>query len=180
MEHNTPYFFRVVPKLSGGWERNTCRKAGFVLDAMEQFPNRTLILLDVDCVVTGDLGKLVGLPCDVALDAITTQKKRRINTVVQTGHMVLNPTPKTQEWMQAWFKTSRNPDFGFNDQDTLALALNGITEISIMPIGNTAKGTVKHDCASRAHGVRKVNGRDRFKNRVLSALGLTWSESQTV
>jgi len=172
IDHGARYYFKRVPVLPGGWERNTCRKAEFVLAAMEEFPGVPLILLDVDCVVTGDLSRLAGLQCDVALNSVTTHKRRRVNVVMQTGHMVLNPTAKMHELMQAWARRSAQPEYGLNDQETLALALNDVHGVSIMHIDSTAYGTIKHFCASKAHGVRKVNGRARFKHRILSALGL--------
>jgi hypothetical protein len=94
IEHEAPYDFKAVPKIEGGWERNTCRKAGFVLDFMERHPGKTIILLDVDCMVTGELNKLTELSCDVALDFHIQRKRRRINLVPATGHMIIQPTRK--------------------------------------------------------------------------------------
>jgi len=169
IEHRAPYDFRAVPKIDGGWERNTCRKAGFVLDALVRYPGKTVIFMDVDCVVTGNLGTLVNLPCDVALDFHFGRKRGRVSLVLATGHMVLNPTSKMRELMMAWAKTSKNPEFGLNDQETLTLAIGEVEDVCITRIGKTAHGTILHDCASKTHGVQKVNGHQRFKNRILSA-----------
>ena len=129
------------------------------------------------CVVTGNFRNLLGLPCDIALNPAVTHKKRRVNLVMQTGHMVINPTPKALELMRAWREVSEAPEFGLNDQETLALALAKVTDVSILHVDQTAKGNVRHACASKAAGVIKVNGRQRFKHKVLSALGLTYTEA---
>ena len=171
IDHGSPYDFRAVPKLDGGWERNTCRKAGFVLDALDRHPGKTIIFLDVDCIVTGDLGALASLPCDIALNFAVLQKKRRINLVPLTGHMVINPTAKARALMDIWEKISRDSEFGLQDQETLALAMgeeDGVDGAHIMRI--TAKGIIVHDSASAASGIRKVNGRQRFKHKIMSAL----------
>ena len=72
--------------------------------------------------------------------------------------------------MMVWAKTSKNAEFGLNDQETLTLALNEVEDVRLMGIGKTAHGTILHENASKVHGVHKVNGHQRFKNRILSAL----------
>lgn len=161
--HGAPYDFQAVSKVEGGWERNTCRKAGFVLDALDRYPSKTVIFLDVDCVVTGDLGALVGLLCDVALDFHINRKRRRINLIPATGHMILNPTTKMRDLIEAWARVSENPEFGLNDQETLTLAMDKVEGLCLMNIGKTARGAILHSSASATSGVRKVNGRNRFK-----------------
>lgn len=160
IEHGEPYDFRPVPKLPGGWERNTCRKPGFILEAMRRHPGKVIIFLDVDCVVTGSLAPLAKLPCDVALYLHSSQKKRRLTAVALTGHMALQPTAKTRELVEAWAEISAEPPFGANDQDTFLLAINRVDGFSLMNVGASAGGLVLHDRASSAH--RKVGGRQRL------------------
>lgn len=172
VEHGAPYDFRAVPKIEGGWERNTCRKAGFVLDAMARHPGRTVIFLDVDCVVIGDLGALAALPCDIALNFAVLRKKRRINLVPLTGHMVIKPTPKARDLMEAWARMSDGSEFGLQDQETLTLAIGEVGGVDGVRIARTeATGLVRHSHASA--DTRKVNGHRRFKHKLLSALNLT-------
>ena len=168
IKHGAPYDFRAVPKIDGGWERNTCRKAGFALDALDHHPGKTVIFLDVDCVVNGDLETLAAMPCDVALNFAVLRKKRRINLVPLTGHMIINPTPKARALIEAWAAVS---EFGLQDQETLALAMgkeDGVDGVHIARI--IAGGIVDHDSASAASGVQKINGRQRFKYKIMSAL----------
>lgn len=170
--HGTPYDFRAAPKLPGGWERNTCRKAGYILDALDRYPDKTVIFLDVDCVITSDLDSLVGLSCDVALAFDVARHKRRVNFIPATGHLILNPTPKTRELMEVWLKISENPGFGVHDQETITLALGEVENLRLMNIGKTAGGVILHDSASKAACVQKVTGRQRFKHKLLSAFSL--------
>jgi hypothetical protein len=170
IEHQAPYDFQSVPKIAGGWERNTCRKAGFVLDALDRHPGKIVIFLDVDCVVTGDLGALANLPCDIALNFSVLRKKRRINLVPLTGHMVIHPTVKARALIEAWKESSRDSEFGLQDQETLALAMgaeDGVDGAHIMRL--TGNGLIAHDSASAASGVNKINGRQRFKHRIKAA-----------
>jgi len=170
IEHNAPYDFLAVPKIEGGWERNTCRKAGFALQFMDRHPGKTIILLDVDCVVTGNLSKLTDLPCDIALDFHIQRKRRRINLVPATGHVILQPTRKTRELMEAWARISAKDEFGLNDQETLTFALGDVHDLQLLRLDKTARGTVLHSSAALTSGIRKVNGRDRFWNKVKETL----------
>jgi hypothetical protein len=171
-----PYDFWAVPKVAGGWERNTCRKAGFVLEFMDRYPEKTLILLDVDCIVTGDLSALIGLPCDIALYLHSQKKRRRINLVPATGHTVLNPTAKTRELVEAWERVSRNAEFGMQDQEALTFALTEVKGLRLQNIGETAGGVILHSQASLAH--RKVNGRDRFRRNLFGWLPRIFTQAE--
>jgi len=169
IEHKAPYDFRAVSKLNGGWERNTCRKAGFVIDALDRNPGKTVIFLDVDCVVTGDLGSLASLPCDVGLNFAVLRKKNRVNLVPLTGHLVVKPTLKARALVGAWRRVSDSSEFGLQDQETLTLAMgevDGVEGARILRI--SATDVIRHSNASAT--VQKVNGHQRFKNRVMSAL----------
>lgn len=169
IEHGAPYDFQAVPKIAGGWERNTCRKAGFVLDALDRHPGKTVIFLDVDCVVTGSLGPLADLPCDIALNFAVLRKKRRINLVPLTGHIVINQTPKARALMEAWARASDDPEFGLQDQETLTLAMGEVDGAEGARIMRTsAAGIIAHENASAT--AHKVNGRQRIKRKVLSVL----------
>jgi len=170
IEHSVPYHdFRSVPKIEGGWERNTCRKASFVLDALDRHPGKTVIFMDVDCVVTGDLGSLVNPTYDIALNFGVLRKKRRINLVPLTGHMVINPTSQARTLIEAWANVSNDAEFGLQDQETLTLAIGkvgGVEGVRLVRV--EATGIICHSHASAE--VRKVNGRTRLKNRILSVL----------
>jgi hypothetical protein len=72
--------------------------------------------------------------------------------------------------MEAWARISAKDEFGLNDQETLTFAIGEVDDIQLMGIGATAHGTIKHSCASLAHGTTKVNGHQRFMNKVKEAL----------
>src|SRR5262249_52148718 len=57
-----PHDIVEVSKLPGGWEANTMAKPAQLLAAMDRHPGRTIIFLDVDCEVFGDLTPLSSMP----------------------------------------------------------------------------------------------------------------------
>ena len=161
IEHGAPYSFRAAPKIAGGWARNTCRKAAFALEAIKRYPAKTVIFLDTDCTVTGDLGKLAALTCDVACRCDMSPRhswkgKLRMQMLPLTGHLVLKPTAKTRQLIEAWAQISAAPPSGANDQETFMLAMGKVDDLNLLHIGKSAGGMIVHDCASAAAGVHKA------------------------
>jgi hypothetical protein len=60
-----PYHFFAWDKVPGGWETNTRLKPTAILKAMDFYPEKVLIWVDVDCTVRGDLSPLANLRADV-------------------------------------------------------------------------------------------------------------------
>src|SRR5262245_16514772 len=64
-EHGAPFHLFARPKIAAGW--NTAQKPSVILDAMAQYPDKTLMLMDLDCVVHGDISPVVDIPGDVGI-----------------------------------------------------------------------------------------------------------------
>jgi hypothetical protein len=60
-----PFHFFAWDKHPAGWD--TSPKPTVVLAAIDRYPGKTVILMDVDCAVRGDLAPLTELPGDVGL-----------------------------------------------------------------------------------------------------------------
>src|SRR5262245_42953256 len=50
-EHGAPFHLFAKPVLGKGW--NTWRKPSVVLEAMDAYPGKAIVLMDVDCTVRG-------------------------------------------------------------------------------------------------------------------------------
>jgi hypothetical protein len=133
---NQPYHFEAVNKSPGGWTANTLRKADAVRRAMSRYPGKRIVLLDVDCSVSGDLTPLSSIDCDIALFLRTRQKTKQWYSWLRvrwktppallqprSGTMLFVPTEATHHLVERWSWHSRNARFGSDDETTLATAI---------------------------------------------------------
>jgi hypothetical protein len=132
-----PFEVGQVPKLPGGWERNTLRKAAQLRSAMNRWPDRTIILLDVDCVVRRSLEPLAEIAGDVGLHVMPFRSKRAsVHMAVRSGTMVIRPTERARAFVDEWCHLSEHAPTGAVDQHTLAQALARIPMLGVVHIGN--------------------------------------------
>jgi hypothetical protein len=110
--------FVEVPKKDGGWEANTLRKPFQILDAMDRNPDRTIIFLDVDCVVRRQLFDLAQIPGDFGV-----HMRWRRNFKNRSGTMVIKPTAKACEMLARWARLNEEAPAGTVDQMTLPQAI---------------------------------------------------------
>jgi hypothetical protein len=75
--HGAPYHIWAKPKLVAGW--NTTRKPSIVLDTLDAYPGRTVVLMDVDCLVRGDPSPVADVAGDVGICAIARNMATRRN-----------------------------------------------------------------------------------------------------
>jgi len=115
-EHQIPHHLFAKAKLDAGW--NTLRKPSVVLEAMELYPDRTLVLMDVDCIVRGDISPVVDVAGDVGITVIcqnvpgrTDRRWRRgrdaewrhwIATECSSRVVVFRPTEGARAFAKAW------------------------------------------------------------------------------
>lgn len=158
-----PHDFVEVQKLAGGWEANTMAKANVVLDAIKRHPDKTIILLDVDCTIPGGLAALEELASfsgDVGF-VLETKWRRRVRRWVfsRSGTMVFKPTELARQFVDAWARESLNAPRYAVDQDSLVVAIGKVSGLSIttLPIrycavarDNCPHPAVLHDSASKA------------------------------
>ena len=101
-----PYHLWAKAKLAGGWD--TRRKPSVALEAMDAYPGKTLILMDVDCIVRGDIGPVANVTGDVGLilKARQTRKGRawqkRVAVVLSSRVVVFRPTEGARAFAQEW------------------------------------------------------------------------------
>lgn len=153
-----PHDFVVVPSEPGGWEASTMRKPHEVLRARRRHPDKTIIFLDVDCVVHKPLDDLANIGGDIGFYLRT--KYRRDGTVksgARSGTMVFKPTSYASAFVLAWIAASKRAGRYSVDQDSLAVALGRVPGLSITTLGvewcatvgdGVEKPAIYHDSAS--------------------------------
>jgi hypothetical protein len=100
-EHGAPFHLFARPKPAAGW--STHQKPAVVLAAMDAYPGKTLVLMDVDCIVTGDIAPVTALSGDVGL-AIKARPGRRSRVVftLSSRVVVFRPTPGARAFAERW------------------------------------------------------------------------------
>lgn len=157
-----PFDLIETPKSAGGWERNTMLKPAMVLEAMRRHPTKTVVFVDADAVVTGDLTKLVS-DADIAL--YWRAKRKRAGRIVlkpMSGTLVIKNNDRARRFIENWNAATAECRFDDTDETALALAISrtpGITistiDHGLVCVGDKVGGAVvTHAKANREH--RKV------------------------
>ena len=104
-ERGAPYHLFAKPALDA-W--NTLRKPTVVLEAMDRYPDQTIILADVDCVIRGDIAPAAQIRGDVGVTVIArnTRKGRRwshsLLVELSSRVVIFRPTDGARAFAQAW------------------------------------------------------------------------------
>jgi hypothetical protein len=180
IEHGAPYDFEAVPKEPGGWEANTRRKAGLILDAMHRHSGKTLIWIDVDALCVGDVSQLVGLPCDVAIRLHGWRTRHRVSLMARAGTIIFNPTENARRLVQAWAAEADCAQYGDHDEISLTLAVGSIKGLVLMNLGEIGLKVIEHDNASAS--AKKIKRWDRRRHWVWSKMPVwitgNWTEPE--
>jgi hypothetical protein len=159
IEHGAPYDFEAVSKEPGGWEANTRRKAGLILDAIRRHRGKTIIWIDVDAFVIGNVSQLANLPCDVAIRLHGWRTRHRVSLMARAGTIVFNPTENARRLAEAWAAEADCAQYGDHDEISLTLAVGSIEGLVLMNLGEIGLKAIEHDNASAS--VKKIKRWDR-------------------
>ena len=168
-QQNLPHHLFAVERI-GDWSRETMRKPSVVLDAMRAYPSRTVILMDVDCLVNGSLDELVEASrnADFSCYASVRIKGHRRSSLrfsLSSRVMVIRPTPGAERMMREWEKVCRErPDLN-GDERALVMAFARANGVNFSPmsekysgreLGEAAPGSIiTHRSAAFSHGKRR-------------------------
>jgi hypothetical protein len=161
-----PHDIVEVPKLSGGWEANTMAKPGHVLAAMNRHSGKTIVFLDVDCRVVGDLAPLVdSVNSDIAIRFRAKARSNRMWMTPRSSTMVFRPTEAARRFVEAWHDAGKKAKHGTIDQTTFVTTLCQRSGVSFSHLGpewgamdgEFPKAAIFHLGASN-EGVTKVRG----------------------
>lgn len=103
--YGAPFHLFAKPSLAG-W--NTRRKPSVVLEAMDAYPGKTVVLMDVDCVVRGAIAPVAEFAGDVGICAIARNvangDKVRHWLAFETSSrvMVFRPTEGARTFAERW------------------------------------------------------------------------------
>ena len=104
-EHGVPFHLFAKPSV-GAW--NTGRKPLVVLEAMDAYPGKAVVLMDVDCVVRGDIAPVTRIDADVGVVVIArnVRKGKRlahwIATECSSRVVVFRPTKGARAFAMNW------------------------------------------------------------------------------
>jgi hypothetical protein len=104
--HGAPYRLFAREKAEHGWDPR--QKPSVVMHAMQRHPGKTLVLMDVDCIVAGNIEPVMNIEGDVGLSVKARQKHRKrggqqpIVLMISSRVVVFRPTPKAWEFVVEW------------------------------------------------------------------------------
>jgi hypothetical protein len=114
----SPFHLYAWNKHPGGWD--TSPKPTVVLHALDRYPARTVILMDVDCSVYGDLSPLSGLPGDVGITIRARPqmrwgrpRARQVVVLASSRVVVFQPFAGAVTFAREWQRlcVTRNPSY---------------------------------------------------------------------
>jgi hypothetical protein len=165
-----PYHLWSRDKVTGGWD--VLRKAAVVLQTMDAYPGKTLVLMDVDCVVRGDIAPATNLAADVALTIKPRLSRnllwwqRRLVVTLGSRVMVFRPTEGARSFAQEWDRLCAQTRRGRSAEIPLAWAFLLRPDLSYAQLDKRyagrevdLSGDVPSDaviCHDRAHGKRTL------------------------
>jgi hypothetical protein len=105
-EHAISHHLYHRPKLEGGWVSQTRQKPSVLTQARYDYPDRVLVLMDVDCRIRGDISGILDAPGDVALRTKRTTLgstfSRRYALKPCSRVVLARPTSGSAAFVSAW------------------------------------------------------------------------------
>jgi hypothetical protein len=170
-EHGAPFHLFAKPSL-GAW--NTRRKPAVVLEAMDAYSGKTVVLMDVDCRLRGDIEPVTQIGGDVGIVVIARNVRRRrrwahwLSVECSSRVVVFRPTDGARAFAQSWADTIERSTVN-HDEHSMAwayLSSPGIhfdyidQRFSAREIGRIPDAIIEHDSA---HDEARRASRGRFK-----------------
>ena len=105
-EHGAPYHLWAKEKLAAGW--NTGRKPSVVLETLDAYPGKTIVLMDVDSIVQGDIAPVANVEGDVGITVLARNMPKRqgwqhwIAAECSSRVVVFRPTDGARTFARRW------------------------------------------------------------------------------
>lgn len=124
-DFKTPYHFFEKRKPDGvAWEEFTRMKPSIVLEAMARYPDKVLVLVDVDIDVRGSLAPMPEIAGDVAFYMKSRNPRgNRIRFHCSSRAMVFKPTAGATAFVKVWGEKCAAAGRYVFDETMLMLAL---------------------------------------------------------
>jgi hypothetical protein len=107
-EHGVPFHLWALPS-AGVW--NTQRKPAVVRDTMLAYPGRTVVLMDVDCIVRANIERVTQISGDVGIIVIARNMRKGkkfqqwLAMECSSRVVVFRPTEKARAFAGTWADT---------------------------------------------------------------------------
>jgi hypothetical protein len=172
-QHGVP--FHLFAKPSGaGW--STRRKPTVVMEAMDLYPGKTVVLMDVDCVVSGDISPVTEVAGDVGIIVVARNMRRGrrpahwIATECSSRVVVFRPTEGASAFARKWQETIEQSSVDHDEHAMVWAMLASLPttrfayidqRFSGREIGQTPDAVIEHDSA---HDEERRARRSGFQN----------------
>jgi hypothetical protein len=170
--HGVPHHLWAKPALKG-W--NTRRKPSVVLETMDAYPGRTVVLMDVDCLVRGDIAPVTEIRGDVGIVVIARNMRRGkrwahwLSVECSSRVVIFRPTDGARAFARTWADTIERSTVD-HDEHSMAwayLSSPGVhfdyvdQRYSAREVGQIPYAVIEHDSA---HDEERRAARGPFKS----------------
>jgi hypothetical protein len=160
---NQPFHLYAVS--ANDWLRSTLLKPEIVLRAMGDYPGRTVMLLDIDCEVYGDLSSHAAGTADTAFHIVVKQRAKSITKFSSSRFVVFRNTPGARRLAEAWAEhcaAHRNT----GDETQLLMAVSCCPGVTVESIPLAAEdgefANVRHPLIKHKSARREIHGHNRL------------------
>jgi hypothetical protein len=158
-EHGAPFHLWAKPK-GQGW--STRRKPAVVLETLDAYPGRTVVLVDVDCVVRGDIAPVTQIETDVGIIVIARNMRKGgrfrhwIATECSSRVVVFRPTDGARAFARKWADRIERSEFNHDEHAMIWAMLASLASTSFdyidqrfsaREIGQIPDAVIEHDSA---------------------------------
>lgn len=130
-----PYHLLAKDGDPKGWMANTRRKPLVAEEAMQRFPDRTIVLTDVDAEAMADIAPMVDITADVsAFLKAKLSRKARCEIQLSSRVIVLRPTPAARKFIADWRAECARCAAEVADEAALGLVLARSEGLAFAPL----------------------------------------------
>ncbi len=165
-----PYHFFFREKGTATWRDIVRWKPDVIMQAMDLYPGKEIILLDVDCSVLGPISSMTDFNGDISGYPIHVFKPRpwplrgRFKLHISSRSLALKPTDRTRTFLSAWREECKDATGKYRRSGcemAMLTALTKTTGIAFCPMDIRYSGRetttklpgaiITHSSASQAH-----------------------------
>lgn len=130
-----PYHLFAKDGSPDGWLANTRRKPLIAVEAMARFPDKTLVLTDVDAEALADISAMVAISADTSA-YLKPKVTRNGRTELQLSSrvIVLKPTPAARKFIADWQTECARVEAHIADEAALGVVLAQSPGLSFTPM----------------------------------------------
>jgi len=132
--HGAPYHIRELDKGGGNWTHQVKRKPTIILEAMRAHPQSTVVFMDVDCEIRGDVAPATRIGADAACFFQVKKRAGRQLGDMSSRVMVLRPTPGAQKLVEIWIEACAGDPAATSDEPSLLVAIARAAGCSWTPL----------------------------------------------